>query len=393
MNPLHAAALLARRFASNVCPASVRSFILRRVSLLDARTAWWVSRDPYREDPPRSTYASPYPVRLGIARELWHRHAPYIAACRDLRVSYEVVDLNGADWLKRFQSSKCDAYLVWPSVQLQLWKQLCDERLRILEEVFAAIVFPTCRETWFYESKRRMHYWLAANGIPHPRTWVFYDMAEALRFAADAALPIVAKTNIGARASGVRILDTRTQLVRYLHKAFGRGILHGDGEAREREWGCAILQEYIADAKEWRVLRLGDSYFAHQKLKEGRFHSGSGRVSWAEPPPALLDFARNLTTRHRFTSMDLDIFETSDGGYLVNELQTMFSSIRPYQMLVKGVPGRYVYDEVSGAWRFERGFFCHNACCNLRVATVMRSLGYEISLPTETGEVLAEDLR
>ncbi len=45
------------------------------------------------------------------------------------------------------------------------------------------ILFPSTDEIWFYESKRRMHYWLAAHGMPHPRTWVFYDRTQALDFA------------------------------------------------------------------------------------------------------------------------------------------------------------------------------------------------------------------
>ena len=79
--------------------------------------------------------------------------------------------------------------------------------------------------------------------------------------------------------------------------------------------------------------------------------------------------------------MDLDIFETDDGRYLVNELQSVFGTVRPYQMLVKSKAGRYLYNYDAKAWHFEEGIFCQNGCCNLRVQALVERLGHKVELP------------
>ena len=83
-----------------------------------------------------------------------------MAACRDLRVAYRILDMDisGPDWIETVQNSGCDAFLVWPSVQLSVWEQMYDERLRIIVEDLGKIIYPEYKEIWFYESKRRMHY-------------------------------------------------------------------------------------------------------------------------------------------------------------------------------------------------------------------------------------------
>jgi hypothetical protein len=46
-------------------------------------------------------------------------------------------------------------------------------------------------------------------------------------------------------------------------------------------------------------------------------------------------------------------------------------------------------------WRFEKGDFCQNLCCNLRVHTLFKSLGFEINLPEGNPEAVVskEDIK
>jgi hypothetical protein len=75
-----------------------------------------------------------------------------------------------------------------------------------------------------------------------------------------------------------------------------------------------------------------------------------------------------------FTSMALDVFETKDGRYLVNELQSLFGMSRPEMCVVEGEVGRMVFQPHSQSWVFERGDFCRNSLCNLRVQTLLTML-------------------
>ena len=57
-----------------------------------------------------------------------------------------------------------------------------------------------------------------------------------------------------------------------------------------------------------------------------------------------------------FAEMGVDVFETLEGEYLVNEIQAIFGSYLPYQMKIDGRPGRFVYSDEKG-FVFEEGEF------------------------------------
>ena len=70
------------------------------------------------------------------------------------------------------------------------------------------------------------------------------------------------------------------------------------------------------------------------------------------------------------TSASFDIFETSDGQFLVNEVQTFFGQSDSYQMIVDGRIGRYLY--INEQWLFEEGDFNKNKSYNLRLEHVLK---------------------
>jgi len=132
-----------------------------------------------------------------------------------------------------------------------------------------------------------------------------------------------------------------------------------------------LLQEYIPHDFEWRVVRIGDSFFAHKKLKMGEKASGSLLKNYDNPPFSILDFVKEVTDRFNFYSQSVDIFET-ENGYLINEMQCIFGQSDPYQMLVDGKPGRYI--NKSGKWIFEEGDFNTNESYDLRLQSALELL-------------------
>ena len=362
----------------NLIPQGIRQYIQKHTNMLDIRAASWKEKDPYANDSPVSSYESEYPYTLGIIKEFWHQHWHYIAACRDLRVSYRLLDISGPDWLKVIEESGCDAFLIRPSAQLSIWKQMFDERLRVITKDLGKIIFPSYDEIWFYESKRRMHYWLEANGVPHPKTWVFYNLQEALAFVDHAELPIVYKSDLGSGASGVKIFHNRDSLKRHIRRCFNRGFTTYRRCRNDKEWGFVLLQEYLPDAKEWRMIRIGNSYFGYEKVKVDDFHSGSHAWRYSMPPADLLNLLKSVTDRGDFRSIDLDVFVTREGDYLINEMQALFGMGNPYEMcVVDDKPGRMLFQAASDLWRFEAGDFCRNHLCNLRVETLLAMLKKE----------------
>jgi hypothetical protein len=358
-------------------PVSARDWCRRVVNLTEWEMTRYRARDPFSQEPPE--YNAPGSrFRLGILREFMHYHKWYVAACRELGLSYRILDLSDNEWIEHVTASGCDAFLAWPSSHLRAWRDLFDDRLRLMEYELGLTVYPAYRETWMYENKRRTCDWLATKGVPHPKTWIFYERALALEFAAKTELPIVVKTSLGASHSGVWIVRDRAALQRQVRRALTRGLLARGQHRSETEAGFILMQQYLPDAREWRMVRIGNSFFGHPKGRVGEFHSGSGKVEWAAPETRHLDLLKQVTDLGGFTSMDVDIFETRDGQLLVNELQTVFGAgFSVDQARVNGRAGRFVYQGGAEPWRFEAGGFARNACANARVEYLLQRLELE----------------
>lgn len=338
-----------------------------------------------------------------LRNELKDDHLLWKKACENYKgkLEFRVVNLTSNNWLEEIQNEPFDILLAKPGGLTSPLKQLYDERIYILGIILGYKIFPSPLEIFLYENKRFLASWLKANNIPHPGTFVYYHYDEARDFIRSVTYPIVAKTNIGASGSGVVILRSVSEAEEYAKATFsGKGAPQRTGPNREKggllkrglhyliypadikkklniyrikaanlQRGFVIFQEYIPHEYEWRVVRIGDSYFAHKKLKAGEKSSGSLLKNYDNPPPDILDFVKQITNRYGFYSQAVDIFE-SERGYLVNEMQCIFGQSDPYQMLVDGKPGRYRY--MNEKWIFEPGDYARDACYDLRVEWVLQ---------------------
>jgi hypothetical protein len=343
-------------------------------------------------------------VKLKLAileNDIADDHVLWIKACEHLSqaVEWTVVNITKASWLEDILRGSFDGLLATPSGSTSRFKLLCDERITILNAVCGIPVFPSLEEIIVYENKRYLSYWLAANRIPHPETWVFYFENEALEFVRNASFPLVAKTNVGAGGSGVTFFHGLEEAERYITRIFsGEGIKRAVGpkwrskgftrrvlakltdlnelglkiekykRARsEIQKDFVLMQEYIPHSFEWRCVRIGDSFFAHKKLTHQDKASGSLLKEYEDPSTDLLNFVKKVTDLRNFQSQAVDIFVTEKGTYLVNEMQCIFGQSDPYQMLVNGLPGRYLFD--NGKWIFEAGDFNKYESFLLRLET------------------------
>jgi glutathione synthase/RimK-type ligase-like ATP-grasp enzyme len=340
-----------------------------------------------------------------LCNELIDDHLLWLKACEEYKdkIEYRVVDLTSNSWFEDIQSHSFDILLAKPGGLTMPYKQLYDERVYILNKVLGYQIFPAADEIFIYENKRFLSFWLKVNNIPHPRTDVFYNQKDAIEFVNVQTFPIVGKVNIGGSGSGVSILKTMRSALDYINRTFsGKGAPRRSGPNLSKgglfkrgfhylaypmdiseklnlyktisshpQTDFVIFQEYIPHSFEWRVVRIGDSFFAHKKLKIGGKASGTLQKGYENPPFALLDFVKEITDIHKFYSQAIDIFE-SERGFLVNEMQCIFGQSDPYQMLVDGKEGRYQF--FNGKWLFEEGEFNNNKCYNLRVEHVMQKL-------------------
>ncbi len=179
---------------------------------------------------------------------------------------------------------------------------------------------------------------------------------------------------LSSSAAGIEIVRTAERARKLVGICFGKGYLPHRHDARDRMRGSVLFQVYEPDCLEWRTARIGDSYFANQKVKKGEFHSGSREAIYCRPPDDLLDLCRSITEHGPFLSMGVDVLQTPDGRYRVNEMPPVFGCKREELTIVDGEPGRLLRDADSGEWRFEPGRFCRNTLCNLRIRTLLEQL-------------------
>lgn len=327
-------------------------------------------------------------MKLGILTG-YKGYTEYIEACRELNIEYEVIDILSSDWMSEIKRSVdlIDGYLVRPICEFQEQKSIYDERLHFLSEYFHKPLYPDYKSLYIYESKRMMSAFMEFHNIPHCNTKVFMTEAEALAYFKTASYPKVQKSNIGSAGLTVSFIKNEKQAKRLVRRAFGyRGGKICCGIAPViKKYGIPfrisgleqkhymIVQDFHKIKWEWRVIKVGNSYMGHQKLLKGDKASGSGLVGWVAPPEELLYMVKDICEKGGFDVMDVDIFETEDGQYLVNELQAIFGSYLPYQMKVDNRPGRFVYSEDKG-FVFEEGEFNRIGSKLLFVADFVKKL-------------------
>lgn len=330
----------------------------------------------------------------------------WIISCEKRRdiVEYIIIDIAAHDWLEQSLSANFDVYLARPAGRRELHKKIYDERLYILNRILGKTIYPSLDELLIYENKRFLSYWLKANHIPHPETYVFYSREKAAQFVNTAKFPVVSKSNIGAGGKGVIIHKNKKSLLNYNEMVFrGKGatlswspnLRKGQLIRRlikrlskpfetfsyirsrkktaeaEPQKDFILLQEFIQCDHEWRCVKIGNSYFGHKKLRTwGEKISGTSAVSWDVPPERLLNFLKDICEKGNFSSMAIDVFEDYNGNYFVNELQCFFGSKNPHQMINNGKPGRFIIE--NGKWVFEEGNFNTNNSFDLRLNYILK---------------------
>lgn len=304
-----------------------------------------------------------------------HMASAFLHTLDLLGIEGSVFDLSKDDFHDSILAAGERILLIRPMHFTNQQRQMFWEKTDPLYDVSDRSVFPARAALRIYEAKRELAYFLKINRIPHPETHVFYNMEEALSFASTCKMPQVFKTNTGAGATGVEILRDRHELTRLIRDIFLRHYVKRSlSDYRDIDYGHVILQEFISPVREFRVIKIGSSWFGHEKMpsEKSELMSGSGVNAWTPPPFDLLDFCDALAKRFDFTTMCFDIFKSGDGPYLVNELQTWFGSYDNSQMYLDGVPGRYV--RVGTSWKFEVGYFNQFRSLPLIIVSALEAL-------------------
>ncbi|PID29639.1 MAG: hypothetical protein CR982_02320 [Candidatus Cloacimonadota bacterium] len=308
-------------------------------------------------------------MKLGIFTAFRNMHKYYVKSCEELGIEYELIDIIGNNWLDEVKNSNCDGFLCRPPSKFQERKSMFDERLYIINKWLNKPIYPSYDELFIYENKKMMSYFFKIRDIPHVKTNIFYRKEDCLDFINSCNFPQVFKTNIGSTSKGVKIIKSKFEAKMIAQKVFGMfgsklskgytpqttGKIIPVNAIGSRQKHYIIFQDFEKIKWEWRIIKIDNSYFGRKKLLKGYFASGSDLAGFDNPPKDLLLLTKKICDLGGFNSMAVDIFETEDGRFLVNELQSIFGCKNPYQMCLDGKPGRYLFEEDK--FVFEEGEF------------------------------------
>lgn len=347
----------------------------------------WTKTNPFVGSDKEWEYKGNSGFTIGIVYDPAHYHKYYIAACLDLGISYKVIDILKDNWVELVNRSGCAGFMIWPHINSMVLKDILDERIFLLQKYLKQPVYPDPEALAILDNKRRVRDWLQANNFNLPQTWCFAYKAEAIEFAKNSSYPLVFKTVKGSVSRGVEIVRNRKRAMQLIEDCFGSGIHPYRMDRRNNQWDFILFQEYLEECYEKRLVRIGESYFAIEKVRgTTAFHSGSGHMRWLKQDDYLLNKTREITDAGNFRCMNVDFLIDKDGKDYVNELHALFHGPR---ITDKSNQGRFLYDENKKEWNFEEGNYYRNYTTNCRVLDFVKQMGLPF---TDNRDWLSKDV-
>jgi glutathione synthase/RimK-type ligase-like ATP-grasp enzyme len=288
------------------------------------------------------------------------------AACQTLGLESRVIAVRRSDWLR--QTDGLDAFIWRPNMGEASTMAELRSKLPLLEAK-GIRCFPNSLMLWLYDDKIRETYFLARHGYPMPETFVTFDEDEARQYARTAKYPLVAKTHMGAAASGVMILESPQTAERLLNRVFApqpvwdkvlvkfyfeprlaRGNFLAARHYRFRDV-CpryAYFQEFVPGTGDWRVTRFGPNVVSVfvRRNRPGDFRASGGglfqELTEEELPTEACELALKISNRHGFTSMAYD-FMRKPAGWVIGEIS--------YTFALNPIYSRTLFRRVDGTYR------------------------------------------
>ncbi|MCQ2321745.1 MAG: hypothetical protein MJZ91_10555 [Bacteroidales bacterium] len=150
-------------------------------------------------------------------------NVPWIEYLKQNHIECDTVDLFQTDAIKVLKDYDC---LLWHFGQYSLSNMLEARSILYSAKMMGLKVFPDFNDAWHFDDKVAEMYALQAVGAPIPQSWVFYDL-QALKAAMEKnelQFPIVAKLRSGSGSHNVKLIHSKSQLLRYARRMFGRGF-------------------------------------------------------------------------------------------------------------------------------------------------------------------------
>jgi glutathione synthase/RimK-type ligase-like ATP-grasp enzyme len=252
---------------------------------------------------------------IAIHNSTFGFHPRWISYCEKKRIPFKLVDCYAFDLIEQLRECKA---LMWHFNHLNYRDNTIAKQLLMALEHTGFNVFPNNRTAWHFDDKLAQKFLFESMGAPLVPSFIFFNKKEALDWAKSAKFPKVFKLRSGAGSQNVRLVRTKLECIKLIHKAFGRGFPKYDaiGSLKERiykfrrgkmpiyevikgimrlfyppeyarlsakEVGYAYFQEFIPfNDSDTRIIVIGNRAFGLKRyVRDNDFRaSGSGNFAW-----------------------------------------------------------------------------------------------------------------
>lgn len=160
-------------------------------------------------------------MKIAIPRTLSSFNKRWWTYLENKSITYKLVDCYDNDIINQLED--CDVFL-WHFHQGNPKDILFAKQLLYSLQTSGKLIFPDFNTVWHFDDKVGQKYLLEAIGAPIPETCIFYNENDAVVWARRTAFPKVLKLRGGAGSQNVFLVKSRKRAIKYIRKAFGRGL-------------------------------------------------------------------------------------------------------------------------------------------------------------------------
>jgi len=315
---------------------------------------------------------------MKIAIHFSNREYPFSYAYRWINKAKEMnIDILCTDFKQTNIIEKlddCDGAM-WHWTHFPDDKQAAPKILDAIESGLIIPVFPNRETRWHYDEKISQYYFFDAIKAPKIRSWIFWNMKEALEFAEAAEYPLIFKLSTGAGSANVLKINNKDEAFKITELMFGPGfrpytinefeekkiIYHSASNQQvqndnnnlrnERmiknipilgfQWYYLIqknyvyFQEFLPDNKfDIRITVIGNRAFGFIRYNRSNDFraSGSGKIDYNlnKIPLDAIKIAHRISMQNSFQSMAYDFLYDKSGKLVISEISYCFQNLAVY---------------------------------------------------------------
>lgn len=296
-------------------------------------------------------------IVVGLVKDIrphsyWDKFERFL---KNNHIKYEYYNIhlsNFAQQAKRFN------LILWHPNTDAVSQAEAKSKIEFIQKYLGIKCLPNAESLWFYEDKIRQAWLLKEYGFPLIPTFVTYSKDEALQYIKNAIHPIIFKESTSSGSFGVFKSDSIGSSSRIVKKIFGIGRKSTCPTQRQKNY--VYIQEMVPNkGYDLRVIVVGNYVLGYYRYPDGKDFraSGAGNVVKKGIPTRAMDLARSVKAALPYAPMlAVDLLEdTRDDSYKIIEISIFIGCETCEQLMINGVPGRYVYH--NGQYSFEEGRF------------------------------------